>query len=226
MSNFDTNAFSITEFMPTVKEVKTFNVSPLTDAEHEKLCQAQCCGIHYEDFIRTLKCKTPRELYLVYCKAYLTSQGTIAKAHYIRALLDAVGCCGFYPKRVLSLPARSRLIIPSDILPLPQEALWYVKNRGLIPTIGASVHYPGQTVAGRYSLDPQRTEEFKSSQGATQVDTWWPPSITLCGRALSSNTLEHMATLAQDNDDHKCCGDYKNLAYTAGPLVCGTFRGS
>ena len=37
VSNFDTNAFSITEFMPTVKEVKTFNVSPLTDAEHEKL---------------------------------------------------------------------------------------------------------------------------------------------------------------------------------------------
>ena len=135
---------------------------------------------------------------MVYCKAYLESQGTIARAHYIRALLDAVGCCGFYTKRILSLPARARLILPSDIVPLPQEALWYVKHRGMLPAFGASVHYPGCSVAGRYSLDPTRADDFHVSQGATNVAPWWPPTITVCGRALSSGSLEHMVNLAEE----------------------------
>ena len=198
-SNFDRiNAFSIVEFIPKYSEVKMFAASPLTDAEYEKLCQAQCCGIHYDDFICTLKCKTPKELYLVYCRAYVQSLGTTAKAQAVRALLDAVGCCGFYSTRVMKLPARARLILPSDILPLPQEALWYVKNRGMLPTFGASIHYPGCSVAGRYSLDPDRAEAFHTGQGASDVKPWWPPSITVCGRALTSGSVEHMVNLAEE----------------------------
>ena len=47
-------------------------------------------------------------------------------------------------------------------------------------------------------LNPTRAEDFHVSQGAANVAPWWPPTITVCGRALTSGSLEHMVNLAEE----------------------------